>query len=311
MLLDIQMPVMDGYEAAKRIRANPDWAELPVLAMTASAMDHQRQECLDAGMNDHIAKPIEVDHAMDTMNHWMKPLEQGERPEAESPPPKEPAVPAVPVPPSGELDIHALPGFDIPAAMTRVNNDEALLRRLLLSFADTNADLVARVRATLDAGDEAETFGLVHAVKGSAGNLGSIDLFAAAKDFQAALERKESDTYEDHFQVFQARLCDTLAALGKQVSSTAPSADSAPATISKPLEGAERQQVLDDLNELVELMAGRNMRSVDLSTEIKERMAGGPFDDDIGALESALIVLDFATGQTLAEELIGKIDEAG
>ncbi len=71
VLMDIQMPVMDGLEATRRIRANPDHEGLPVLAMSANAMDHQRQESLDAGMNDHIAKPIDVDQAVETMRKWV------------------------------------------------------------------------------------------------------------------------------------------------------------------------------------------------------------------------------------------------
>jgi CheY-like chemotaxis protein len=71
--MDCQMPVMDGYTAAARIRQNPRWAQLPVLAMTASAMTGDREKVLSAGMNDHIAKPINVAQLFATLVRWIKP----------------------------------------------------------------------------------------------------------------------------------------------------------------------------------------------------------------------------------------------
>ncbi|MEO5374869.1 MAG: response regulator, partial [Alphaproteobacteria bacterium] len=77
VLMDIQMPVMDGYVATRRIRANPAHQSLPIIAMTANAMDEDRDQCLLCGMNDHIAKPINIDKTLATLDRWMAPLPEG------------------------------------------------------------------------------------------------------------------------------------------------------------------------------------------------------------------------------------------
>ena len=75
VLMDCQMPVMDGYEACRRIRQDARFAKLPILAMTANAMSGDKEKCLAAGMNDHIAKPIDVGHLFRTLAQWVKPYQ--------------------------------------------------------------------------------------------------------------------------------------------------------------------------------------------------------------------------------------------
>ncbi|MEO8807980.1 MAG: response regulator, partial [Burkholderiaceae bacterium] len=73
VLMDCQMPVLDGYEATRRLRLQPQWQELPVIAMTADAMVGDREKALAAGMNDHIVKPIRVDEMFSTLARWVRP----------------------------------------------------------------------------------------------------------------------------------------------------------------------------------------------------------------------------------------------
>ena len=88
VLMDLQMPELDGYETARRLRENPANSRMPIVAMTAHAMPEERQRCLDAGMNDHISKPIEVDKFFATLLRWMPAsrteeiVSQGDQPEA-------------------------------------------------------------------------------------------------------------------------------------------------------------------------------------------------------------------------------------
>ncbi|HEY4066692.1 MAG TPA: response regulator, partial [Burkholderiaceae bacterium] len=73
VLMDCQMPVMDGYDATRALRLNPAWRDLPVIAMTANAMQGDREEALAAGMNDHIPKPLNIEAMFETMLRWLPP----------------------------------------------------------------------------------------------------------------------------------------------------------------------------------------------------------------------------------------------
>jgi CheY-like chemotaxis protein len=78
VLMDCQMPVMDGYEATRALRQHPQWRDLPVIAMTADAMVGDREKALAAGMNDHVAKPIHVDEMFATLARWIRPADAGQ-----------------------------------------------------------------------------------------------------------------------------------------------------------------------------------------------------------------------------------------
>ena len=72
IILDCQMPVMDGYTATQRIRAQAKWATLPIIAMTANAMADDQRACMDAGMNDFIGKPFQIEQMLGRLGHWLK-----------------------------------------------------------------------------------------------------------------------------------------------------------------------------------------------------------------------------------------------
>ncbi|MEO5373221.1 MAG: response regulator, partial [Alphaproteobacteria bacterium] len=307
VLMDVHMPLMDGYEATRRIRADPANAALPIIAMTASAMDHERQQCLTAGMNDHIAKPIDVDQAMATLCKWMEgtsdkpsPPSSGGRGLGEG------GAEAPPLPLEGEREWiagSALEGFDIPAALQRVAGNQDLLRRLLLAFAEKNATAPVRLRAMLDAGDVDAAFGLVHAIKGSAGNLGATNLFKVAEAFQTALTTREQGSFEAHFQAFQRQMDEVQATLARLNPTFEPNV----ASVARTIDDADKRQLVQDCLDLVKLMKKRSLRSVDLADDIRRRLQGSGFDREIQVLEASMTVLDFKTGVTAVQTLIEKM----
>jgi CheY-like chemotaxis protein len=71
VLMDCNMPIMDGYEASRRIRLNPDWSSLPIIALTANAMLDERQHCIDAGMSDYLAKPFRMEQLSSLIQQWL------------------------------------------------------------------------------------------------------------------------------------------------------------------------------------------------------------------------------------------------
>ncbi len=176
VLMDIQMPVLDGYSAARAILADPRFAGVPILAMTANAMEADKERAAAAGMRAHIAKPIDPPLLYAALDRWLPAGLGVSAPDPCVPAAADPALPA------------ELPGVDQAAGLRRVGGNRALYRRLLGQFATSEADAVARIRAALAAGDPATALRRAHTLKGVAANLGIVGVQAAAAALEAALK---------------------------------------------------------------------------------------------------------------------------
>jgi len=184
VLMDIQMPEMDGYQATQRIRAQERHAGLAVIAMTAHAMSGYRERCLAMGMNDYVTKPIEPATLFATLAKWVPARAAGAAdanaeanhvvitqqtilPSAQAAPPPQP-----------------LAGIDMKAAMARLGGNRALLARLLRLFADDFGDSLTNIRAAIENDDLDAAAVLVHKLKGAAGNLAANDLHLMAGEME-------------------------------------------------------------------------------------------------------------------------------
>jgi two-component system sensor histidine kinase/response regulator len=152
------MPVMDGYQATRKLREDPRHAALPVIAMTANAMVGDKEKCLAAGMNDFIAKPIDVAQLFSTLARWVKASNP-----VEAPPPEVVQEAALPV----------IAGLKMEAAMQRVGGNVKLMRKLLARFVETQIDVMQRIATAIENNDLAAATREAHTVKGLAGNIGA------------------------------------------------------------------------------------------------------------------------------------------
>ena len=204
VLMDCQMPVMDGYEATRRLRADARHAGLPVIAMTANAMAGDREKCLASGMNDHVAKPIDVGQLFATLARWVKPVtltaETG-------------AAAAAPNSAAGET-LHVA-GLDTAAALSRLGGDAGLLRRLIDRFRDKQAGAVAEIRTALDEGERDTAMRLAHTLKGLAGNIGADALFAAAQRLERTLQDEPGCRPDDLLAEAEAGLVELIAEIDR------------------------------------------------------------------------------------------------
>ncbi len=177
VLMDVQMPEMDGYQTTGRIRQMPQHASLPILAMTANALKQDREACLEAGMNDYLSKPIEPEALRSTLRKW-----SGRPPAAPNPAPPRAPKPIPPPSPGTEP-----PLLDRVGALRRLGGNEALLLQLLEDFLQEQAGTAEELRIALDTGDLALAERLAHTLKGVAGNLGAKRLQHAAGNMERAL----------------------------------------------------------------------------------------------------------------------------
>ena len=200
VLMDIQMPVMDGYTAAREIRKDPRYENLPIIAMTAHAMAGDHEKSLNAGMDDHVTKPIDPEKLFATLGRWI----QADKAPVEISPSTE-TIPPVSRPPvdmpahtatqdsEKELLPQTLAGFDLPEGLRRLQGNWKLYRKLLLNFADDYAHKVAEIRAAQRVDDPDQARSLAHALKGVAGNLAANQLQAAAADVEMLFKRILND----------------------------------------------------------------------------------------------------------------------
>ncbi|CAK0748935.1 two-component system, sensor histidine kinase and response regulator [Gammaproteobacteria bacterium] len=177
VFMDLQMPVMDGLEATRRIRRNERFHDLPVIAMTASVMHKDHTDCLATGMNDHVAKPVLPQQLLAVLERWIVP---GER-----------SIPA------GELDesrpktdilSDQLPGVDLDMAIQRMSGNRDLLVNLLKQFGEQFAMASETITGLIAQGQYEGAAQQLHKLKGAAGNLGAIQLHHHATALEQELQ---------------------------------------------------------------------------------------------------------------------------
>ena len=175
VLMDCQMPIMDGYEATRQIRQTLALKTLPVIAMTANAMAGDREKVLAAGMMDHIAKPLNVTEMFETMARWIRPARHTGRHRTG---PAAPEARAQALPP--------LPGIDTRAGLATTMNNEKLYRRQLVMFRDSQGTFAEAFRAAQADPDPSAATRAAHTLRGTAGNIGARQVQAAAEELEKA-----------------------------------------------------------------------------------------------------------------------------
>ena len=179
ILMDIQMPVMDGYNATREIRKQPQFKQLPIIAITANVMVGDRDKAEAAGMNDHIGKPINVHQMFTTMAKWITPASSSEL-SAEV----EKSIKMETEKNSDPISFDGLPGIDTRLGLQLTMNDPELYRDLLGWFYEDKSKFAEDFRAAQKNGDPRDTNRAAHTLKGTAGNIGATAVQQAAEQLE-------------------------------------------------------------------------------------------------------------------------------
>ena len=190
VLMDCQMPVMDGYAATLAIRDMRQFDQLPIIAMTANAMSSDRARVISVGMNDHITKPIDVAEMFDTMARWIKPSSATLKRRGNSLS-AQPKASAQADADTVAVDFPPLPSVDTFSGLLRANGDRRLYRRLLMSYLKSNQHFGMQCTESLQQGDTPTLERLAHTLKGVSGTIGANAVMAAAANLENACRQAQ------------------------------------------------------------------------------------------------------------------------
>jgi CheY-like chemotaxis protein len=285
VLMDVQMPVMDGYTATEQIRSKSNFRDLPILAMTANAMPQDRARGIEAGMNAYVPKPIDPGDLYRTLLQWIEPGERAYDENSFAAPQTLENTPA-------DLP-DTLPGINISEGMTRLGGNATLYSSLLRDLCEDYLDVAQRIETMLAGGDTDGACQLAHKLRGIANNLGAHEIGAAAEAIELPLKSGKALATDAHSQLAQA------IALTGESQATLSALMANDEDVAELGEGQRRAL----FSELLVAVAENNPEALDLAEKM---VAGTPEGSEgytaIAAARDALDIYDFAAaGEVLMD----------
>jgi two-component system sensor histidine kinase/response regulator len=289
VLMDVQMPEMDGLEATARIRQHLPSDRLPIIAMTAHAYETERQRCLDVGMNDHIAKPVDPALLIRTLDRWLKP---------------QPATATFPTasaaaPPSPDDLPNSLPPFDLKAGLMRMNGKRALLRKMIVHFGDTFALALPTLRSQISTASLDEARRLAHTLKGVAGALEIRTVAEAAGEVEDALADGNLTEIEGRLDRLEQAILPALAAASALKGAS-------PGPAAGVTAGLDYSASTSMITEIRELLQRRSLRARKTFDRLEQALGTTPEATGLRPVKAALDRLDYGEALMTLDKITGR-----
>jgi two-component system sensor histidine kinase/response regulator len=219
VFMDMQMPVMDGVTAAREVRKQDRLEHLPIVAMTANAMEPDRRKCMEAGMNDFLVKPIDPQDMWTILGRWVRPRGAALGAILKATPAQAQPTAAI----QGSAPVydglpHGITGLDTTLGLSRMMGKKPLYIAMLRRYAVGQQDVVRDIRKALAAGDAATAERLAHTTKAVSGNVGATLVQERATAVEAALRQGQgARDVAPLVAELEARMCELLAALNARL----------------------------------------------------------------------------------------------
>lgn len=278
VLIDIQMPIMDGYDATREIRKDPVYAELPIIAMTANALLSDQEKCLQSGMNDHVAKPIDTNQLFQKIVYWIN---------------REQVI----------IQKEAKVGtIDVEAGLSRLGRNKKLYFKLLRLFCKNHKHAVKEIRHALDNGDLKEAEMMVHIIKGEAGNLSVQEVYLKASALEAEFMVNRFDDVELMLEQLKQALEQTFTSISLMEKDIEDIQSSSPS-------GADISLLKPILYKLEKLLQDNNMDALECVEEIEIEVKNFAFAEKISELKDYVDQYDFEDALGILNEIFYRIEE--
>jgi len=297
VLMDIQMPVMGGFEATQEIRRNERSKDLPIIAMTAHAMAGDREKSIEAGMNDHVTKPIDPDKLMSALVKWIKPGDR-ETSEGLSESSSETQKVEDVLPPE-------LPGISMASGLGRVAGNKQLYTKLLCKFKEGQENAVEQIKSALEVGDVETAVRLAHTVKGVSGNLGGDNLYQAAGELEKAIkEGKNLDLVMAEFDSQLKVVMDGIRVVEERLKAPQkPESSGAEARVNK-----EAVKIL--LQEIIQLLESDLTEAMNRLEALNRHLANSSVYEEFKRLEKQVESFDTDAALKTVETIASKLEIA-
>lgn len=280
VLMDIQMPIMDGFTATAKIRENAAYKELPILAMTANATKEDRDRSLAAGMNEHIAKPIRPQLLFKALLEW---IPHGDR--------------ALPESFASDIDstvveplLPDMPGIDVEGGLERMGGNAKSYIKLLGKFSENQRVAISEIREALTSNDQELAERLAHTLKGVSGSIGATELFKSATELESAIKQQAESEVAELLGTVDVELS-RVVELIQQVTESTSTVSAQPKKLPEDLEQSLRllMEKLEDYDSAAEEVLLEILEAVD-GTPVHEMLMGikkqiGKYDMEAAANE--------------------------
>jgi two-component system, sensor histidine kinase and response regulator len=295
VLMDIQMPVMGGFEATQKIRRDERFQDLPIIAMTAHAMAGDSERSIEAGMNDHLTKPIDPDQLISALVKWVKP---GDRETSEGLSESSSESKKV-----QDILPAKLPGISIASGLGRVAGNRQLYAKLLCKFKDGQENAGDQIKSALQVGDVETATLFAHTVKGVSGNLGGDNLYQAASELEKAIkEGKNLDHVMAEFDSQLKVVIDGIRAVEERLTAQKEPEDSGPEA------PVEREAVKTLLQEIAQLLESDLTEAMNRLEALNRRLANSSVKVEFKRLEKQIESFDTDTALKTMEIIAGKLE---
>lgn len=283
VLMDIQMPELDGYAATRLIRLKPEWQNLPVIAMTAHALSGDREKSLAAGMNDHVTKPVDPHELIRVIKTWIPGVEENPEAFQHSSEPTSRELPT-------EITFPVLAGFDFAAGLRRLGGNRERYLKILAQFCSRYDRTAQEIQEALQAGDLPTAQRLAHSLKGLAGNIGALRLYQASSELDSALRQSDAPSAAPLLQEFDQALQQALEVFrGLTPMITSPSARRPLQTMT----AEEKRKILAYLEQLEDFLRSSDLEAQDILEEFGNYLNTARLELDLHSLREAIEVYDF------------------